>query len=69
MSLTSSMWTSQCLAAFIHWAMNLVSMVVVRAVEGLEPSITPVVIRSCRPEKGPMFRFVASAQLGAAEKP
>jgi hypothetical protein len=49
--------------------MNLVSRVVVRAVEGLEPSITPVVIRSCRPEKGPMFRFVASAQLGAAEKP
>ena len=69
MSLTSSMWTSQCLAAFIHWAMNLVSRVVARAVEGLEPSITPVVIRSCRPEKGPMFHVVTSAQLGAPDKP
>mgnify|MGYP004132021669 FL=1 len=57
-----------CLAAFIHWPMNRVSRLMAREVEGLEPFATPVVIRSCRPEKGPMFRLIASAHIATPEQ-
>ena len=36
--------------------MNLVSMHIVRLVEGLDPSITPVEIRRRCPEKGPILK-------------
>ena len=49
--------------------MNRVSRLMAREVEGLEPFATPVVIRSCRPEKGPMFRLITSAYIAAQEQP
>ncbi len=49
--------------------MNRVSRLMARAVEDLEPFMTPVVIRSCRPEKGPMFRLITSAHIAAQEQP
>jgi hypothetical protein len=48
--------------------MNRVSRLMAREVEGLEPFATPVVIRSCRPEKGPMFRLIASAHIATPEQ-
>ena len=55
----------QLLRDFIHCAMNRVSTQTVWAVEGLQPSITPVETRINRPGKGPIFFVVAQKNFAS----